>query len=128
MTWPLVALNDDGLRPAGEADACFYCRQRVGQPHALDCVIVKKRVRLRYLIEVDVDLPHVWDEAAILFHRNESSWCADNAVREILAHTGVGTNEQDCLCPRFTCEFVRVVDATPRRDLVDPLPASGPTH
>jgi hypothetical protein len=36
--WPLVAPNDDGIRPAGPRDACFYCRQKVGQPHKPDCV------------------------------------------------------------------------------------------
>ena len=30
--WPLVDKNDDGIRPAGRQDACFYCGQRVGLP------------------------------------------------------------------------------------------------
>jgi len=28
--WPLVAVNDDGIRPAGKRTECFYCKQQVG--------------------------------------------------------------------------------------------------
>lgn len=112
-TWPIVAPNDDGIRPAGGSGMCMYCRQAIGLPHDQSCVIVTKRVRLRYLIEVDVDLPHAWDEAQILFNRNDGTWCANNVVKE-LKNT---SDESGCLCDRVTAEFVRVVDDTPRRKL-----------
>ena len=111
MSWPLVASDDDGIRPAGPPDRCFYCGGPVGQPHAPDCVCVKKRVRLRYSFILDVDVPHGWDEDQILFHRNDSSWCADNALYELEASTG----DDACLCPRFECFFESIADDTPRR-------------
>lgn len=110
--WPIVALNDDGIRPAGRQDECFYCRQKVGHPHSQTCVIVQKRVRVRYTFEVDINVPYAWGKEQIEFHRNDSSWCADNAIQELENQA-----EQGCLCPRFSAEFVRVLDATPTRHL-----------
>jgi len=109
--WPLVDPNDDGIRPAGPPDACFYCGQQVGQPHGATCVIVEKVVRLRYTFEVDVKVPHHWTKADVEFHRNESSWCANNAVDEIEAQDG------NCFCERFSAEFVEVLDDAPTREL-----------
>lgn len=48
--------NDDGIRPAGPPDVCFYCNQKVGFPHIQTCVAVKKTVRLRFLVEVDAEM------------------------------------------------------------------------
>lgn len=112
-SWPLVAVNDDGIRPAGRPDECLYCKQRVGEPHLRECVVVTKRVRLRYIIEVDVDEVHAWTPREIEFHRGQSSWCANNALDEIQAQA----DREGCLCPRFRCEFVGVVDGTPTRKL-----------
>ena len=47
MNWPLVDPKDDGIRPAGRPDECFYCRQKVGEPHGQKCVIVNKLVEMR---------------------------------------------------------------------------------
>ncbi len=81
--WPLVMPDDDGIRPAGTPGECFYCQQAVGQPHERDCVVVTKRVRLRYTFEVIVEVPHAWDQTMIEFHRNESSWSSSNALVEL---------------------------------------------
>lgn len=114
--WPLVVADDDGIRAAGRPDRCFYCGGQVGQPHGPDCVCVTKRVQLRYSFILDVDVPHGWDEDHILLYRNDSSWCADNALDELEASTG----DVDCLCPRFECFLESVVDDTPRRETRGP--------
>jgi len=113
--WPIVALNDDGIRPAGRDDQCFYCHQMVGQPHGRECVIVEKLVKLRYIFEVELKVPHHWTQEDIEFHRNESNWCASNAIDDIQTLSG---GEDGCPCRMFTCEFVAVVDETPTRDLM----------
>lgn len=46
--WPLVDPNDDGIRPAGKPDECFYCNSKVGEEHGRQCCIVTKLVRLEY--------------------------------------------------------------------------------
>lgn len=111
--FPLVVENDDGLRPAGSPSQCFYCKSVIGEPHKHDCVVVTKKVKLKYSFDVVVEAPHHWDEGMILFHRNEGSWCADNAIAEIEQYA----EKVGCLCGVFNCLFVDVVDETPRRKI-----------
>src|SRR5262245_5662300 len=113
--WPLVAVNDDELRPAGKPEECYYCKQKIGTPHGSRCVCVTKRVRLRYSYEVKVDIPHFWTVDDIEFHRNESSWCADNSLDDLEKMKG----QHGCLCHVFSAEFLGVVDETPQRRLRD---------
>ena len=119
MTWPTVLPNDDGIRPAGKPDECFYCHRKVGQLHKEDCVTITKLVRLRYIIEVDIEMPHSFDAHDIEFNRNEGSWCADNCLDEIEAHCRKEENVGSCLCNRFKAEFVSVLDSTPRQHTRD---------
>ncbi len=86
--WPLVAKTDDGIRPAGAPDECFYCRRKVGQSHALDCTIVHKLVEYKVVAVLSDgttfsglwqrEEPFEWDAAQMNFARNDSSWCANN--------------------------------------------------
>lgn len=115
--WPLVAVNDDGIRPAGKPDACFYCQQKVGHPHARDCVVVSKKVRLRYTIDVEVSVPHFWTKNEIEFHRNQSSWCAGNIITEIVEYEERVEESGDCMCGKVHCTFMEVSDNTPTREL-----------
>lgn len=132
MTWPLVIENDGGIRPAGKPDQCFYCRQRVGQPHGPDCVMVTKRVLIRIVSDDKMitglwtlDVPHSWTSETIEFVYNENTWCASN----IIGRERVTWDQQDaadklkklegngCLCGKLLFKFVRVLDDTPRRKL-----------
>jgi hypothetical protein len=123
--WPLVAINDDGIRPAGPPNECLYCRRTVGQPHGPECVIVEKRVKVRYLFEIDISVPHHWSKSNVEFHRNQGTWCADNAIAELQALTSQedknGVSFGPCLCGVFTYEYVQDVDTTPTRNLRDPF-------
>lgn len=138
-SWPLVDKNDDGIRPAGRPDECFYCQRRVGQLHKKDCSIVRKRVELKLTVTMPdgrvitgvwlTDEPHFATPQQTEFMYNESSWCAGNILhdfrrREIALDCpdGWDTLEAlrktgDCLCNRTVVKFVRVVDDTPRRAL-----------
>lgn len=110
---PLVAVNDDGIRPAGKQDECFYCHQKIGQPHKADCVVITKRVKIKYTIELEVDVPYSWEAHEIEFQRNESSWCASNLIDELKDYE----EKHGCLCGITTCEFVEVIDNKPTRKL-----------
>lgn len=118
-TWPIVTLDDDGIRPGGPADACFYCRARVGEPHGRECVSVDKKVRVRYIFEIEIAVPHFWTAHDVEFHRNDSSWCADNAIDDLEEASGEKTPvgavgvTGPCLCNRFRAEFIEVVADTP---------------
>jgi hypothetical protein len=112
MKMPIV--SDDGtcVRPLGRPDECFYCREKLGKPHKSDCVVVTKEVKVRYTFEVAIRVPYSRDAGDVEFHRNGSSWCADNAIKDITSHqSAVGRN---CLCGLVECSFLEVIDPTPR--------------
>lgn len=127
--WPLVDENDDGIRPAGKSDVCFYCNQKVGEPHGRDCVVVTKTVKLRYSFKIEVDVPHFWEKSDIEFHRNEGTWCADNALSDISDFA----KKHGCLCDVFEAKFLEIVDGTPKRafresDALNPSTRSEELH
>lgn len=88
-SWPVVLPDDDGIRPAGDPHRCFYCRQEVGEPHGRECVTVLSKTRYGVFLNDDRvgtwrrEDPCSWTTHDREFHKNESSWCADNAMDEI---------------------------------------------
>jgi hypothetical protein len=156
--WPLIDPHDDGIRPAGNENACCYCQQQIGQLHRFNCVIVKRKVELSVVARFPdgvtcegiwtLDEPYSSDAHDIEFHKNESSWCSNNflhvqerepesvrwtklypgAIPDPCHHLKALADHRDgfggCLCRDeiLTFRFERVVDSTPRRELVRPLP------
>ena len=107
---PLVIKNDNGIRPAGKPDECFYCNQKVGTPHKEDCVCVYKKVKIKYTYEIEIEVPFDWDKEQIEFHRNEGSWCADNSIREL---EEIAEQENSCLCGCFQADVLDVPEQKP---------------
>jgi hypothetical protein len=126
-SWPAVTPDDNGIRPAGEKDECFYCHSKVGQKHGAECVCVKQRVWYRVLSEgrevgtYNTYDPYHWDFTNCEFHKNDSTWCADNAVEDIEWSDGEIRKEayrrdaadDVCCCDLLSFEFGGVVDAGP---------------
>lgn len=96
--------DDDGIRPAGPDDACFYCRSRVGELHDKDCVAWLRRVKVRYTFEIETDMPTGWDEEEIAFHWHGSSWCSTNALDEIREY--IEEEHNGCACQCFQGEIL----------------------
>jgi hypothetical protein len=113
QTWPLVDANDDGIRPAGKPDECFYCHQKVGQPHGPECVVVHKKVRVRVTMEIEMEVPASWDDDAIEFHYNDGTWCANNIVGLIQDYLDSHDEDICVLCPTFSAEVVADVPGEP---------------
>ena len=109
---PLVLPNDDGIRPAGKPDECFYCGQKVGNPHLPECVILCRKVKVRYSYEIEIEVPWSWNKEDIEFHRNIGSWCADNTINEIEKYK---RDNNCCLCHCFKAEVLEIPDALPYR-------------
>ena len=88
-SWPCVLADDDGIRPAGPPDECFYCHSKVGERHGAQCVTVQQIVRYNVLMHDKVvgtfqrSEPYFWTPLDCEFHKNESSWCSDNALDAI---------------------------------------------
>jgi len=100
---PIVLPNDDGIRPAGKPDECFYCSQKVGTSHLASCVALHKMVKVRYTFDLEIEVPHSWTTDNIEFQSNDSSWCADNALDQITAYI---EKEKRCCCGIFSCEVL----------------------
>lgn len=88
---------------------CLYCQQPVGGEHKPDCVTVVKRVRIRMIVEYEVEVPAAWDKDMIEFHRNDGSWCTDNAISELEALS----EKEGCLCNAARFEHVADVSGEP---------------
>ena len=56
--------------------------------------------------------PHDWDAEMFEFHRNDSTWCADNALDDIEEFKE--KKGASCLCAMMQAKFLEVVDNTPR--------------
>lgn len=88
IIWPLVDPNDDGIRPAGKPNECFYCQMMVGASHKEDCVMVEKTIEMGVYVALPnavtfvgtwkLSVPHFWDADMCEFHKNDGSWCANN--------------------------------------------------
>ena len=95
--WPIVAPDDDGIRPAGRPDQCFYCHRKVGELHGDDCVTILKEVEYAVMFDGECvgtfrrDTPYSWTIAECVFHLNDSSWCVDNAWDGIQWEPGAET-------------------------------------
>ncbi len=127
--WPVVVQDDDGIRPAGDPGRCFYCNSGVGELHGARCVCVEKLVSYNVLSSrVKVGTfqrmePHFWSSYDCEFHKNESSWCSDNALggiqwldtpfaRKVREFVGSLPDDQ-CSCATLEFRFMDVVDDGP---------------
>lgn len=134
--WPDVLPDDDGIRPGGESDECFYCGRKVGQPHQHTCICVSSLTKWGvYLIPASGERrkvgtmedykPYGRELRQWEFHLNESSWCADNAwdtdgsgmikwtdgrVPQELLERG---DDTCCSCSLLEFEFEGIVDIGP---------------
>ena len=98
-------VTEKAMRPASDKRQCFYCQQAIGDPHKADCVLINKRVKLRTIIEYEDEVPADWNKDSIEFHRNESSWCADN----LLTHLEKVAEKGGCLCSMQTTAYLETI-------------------
>ena len=98
--WPVVRTTPNFI------DGCMHCRALKGEQHRFDCVARYRTVIVKATIEYIVSVPESWNKHDIEFHRNESSWCANNMVRELEKLC-----EHNCICHGTKIEYIR--DATP---------------
>lgn len=103
---PLVTKDDDGIRPAGKPDECFYCGAKVGEHHHYDCVTVTKTVKVKATVEYEIEVPLFWKKDNIEFHYNDGTWCADNIVNDLDNYIAKLNEKGECLCPYCKIEVL----------------------
>jgi len=91
------------VRPAGKSDECFYCKKKLGEEHALDCVIRSRTVIVDFTIRMVTHEPENWDKEQIEFHYNEGSWCSDNFLDDLERRS----KKMGCSCDITDAKFVR---------------------
>ena len=111
IDWPIVLSNDNGIRPAGPPNACFYCKSIIGEHHKIDCVTVRKRIKVNLSIDLEINVPHFWNKGRIEFHYNEGTWCGDNVIEMLKAFRK--EHQEHCLCDNTKLSFIEDVDTTP---------------
>lgn len=90
---------DNGPRPKGKPDECFYCHQKLGEPHKDECVILTKKIRVRAVIEFNDETVRSWDTETTEFRYNNSSWCASNIIPVLIEELDrIQESDTDCLC------------------------------
>lgn len=105
-----IPLLDSGSRPdaPGSPLDCFYCGRRTSldpEEHEAECVLPKRTVVVELTARYVVEVPRSWDEAQILFHRNDASFCLDNDLH-LLARI-VEPQSGPCMCALGHISFIR---------------------
>jgi hypothetical protein len=88
---------------AGLCRALEATAQRRGMPK-----MKTRTVIVRIIAEYPVEVPEQWTPEDIEFHRNESSWCSDNAIEELLS---AAKTAGKCLCEMSRFEYVGEVES-----------------
>lgn len=99
-TAPLVVKGD--REEHWKIDHCFYCQESVGTPHKDDCVMWRKKVKVRVTVELEIETVHSFTKEMIENHRN-GSCCADKLIDELQAFIDEEDEDGDykkngCLC------------------------------
>lgn len=94
-------------RPASLNGKCFYCGQPIGCQHKGDCVLIRKKVRVRLAIEYTVEVPADWGKDKVEFQRKHGSWCANNLIDELVEFA---EGLDGCLCN--LAEFTYIEDVS----------------
>ena len=104
----MIALSDftvteKSMRPASIDRTCFYCGQPIGDKHLSDCVLVVKRVKIRFTVEYEVEVPSGWDRDMVNFRYNESTWCPSNVIEELKNRDDFGYEGHMWKSANFEC-------------------------
>lgn len=99
---------DNGPRPAGSPNECFYCHRQLGQLHEDTCVILQKKIRIQAVIEFDDETVRSWDTNMIEFRLNESSWCASNIIPLLIKELErINESDEECLCGSSSFKVIK---------------------
>jgi hypothetical protein len=102
---------ENGPRPFGRPDRCFYCGQALGAEHAPGCVLRRKVVMVEVTLRIPRVVPAAWDSRQVEFQLNDGSWCADNIEGDLAQYQESRGDDAPCLCGAFHAKFLREATA-----------------
>jgi hypothetical protein len=105
-----LVTKENGVRPAGKQDECFYCHQKLDEEHKADCVLRRRTVVVKSTLEHVISVPEDWNEEEINFYLNESSSCTSNHAERIKSFFEYRESKnRDCYCfdGELESKFVR---------------------
>lgn len=102
----ILPVYEDGVRPAGPTDKCFYCDCSKGSEHLQSCVMRHKLAVFEITVQYISIVPASWDEDQISFHRGESSFCLGNDIDQIYEESKA-ENGICNICRRTKVQFLR---------------------
>lgn len=103
----LFEVTEKSMRPSSTERRCFFCLEPIGEYHLNECVLVRKKIKVRMTVEYIADCPASWDGDNVEFRYNESSWCANNAIDELKKAFDSGA----CMCNATQFEYLGVASA-----------------
>jgi len=83
------------MRPASHERVCFYCGEPIGGYHKNECVLIKKKAKIRVSVEYEIQVPACWSAEELEHHRNHGTWCGSNILTEL---DTLDKENNSCLC------------------------------
>ncbi len=120
--WTVSALD---ISPVGKHDECLYCKAKIGQQHAAECVCRTRTVVVRTSIEWVIEVPESWDAEMIELHRNEGSRCVSNDISDIVDMDRRLLAEDRCACHLVRTEYLRDATVADERKCAWPIGNNG---
>ena len=92
----------DNERSAGMPGECFYCYEKLGEPHKKGCVTIQKSVEFAITITGIIEVPVTWDATMINFHMNRPNNCINNQLDFI-------QRDSMCFCGLYEAKYIQDV-------------------
>lgn len=83
---------------------CRDCKVKAGDEHESDCLLRKRTVVVDFTIRTVQAVPEDSDYSEIEFKYNESSWCSDNLLDELIRRR---KETGRCLCLVAEAQCIR---------------------
>lgn len=73
-------VTERAQHPARMDGTCFYCRQVIGTEHKSDCVLVVKKVKVRLVVEYEIEVPATWSKSDVELLRDDGPACLESGI------------------------------------------------
>ena len=106
-----ITAFDDGIRPAGKQDECFYCNSKIGEKHQSDCHMISKRVLVKIAYEIEIVIPAKWSKEDVNHYYNEKY--TNNGIGLIEEHIDKSKKETGTENLNMKIDFIKDVSTSP---------------